>query len=444
MSHLPGALLAGSLAAIAATALGAGGCSGASPAPEAAPACAEFPGSVGALSLDADTTAFVDASADLLDLVTNLETTVLDACAGIARDLLVDDTWTAKGPLNRGSADAEVTEACSQASGAVAAALHPAARDAGLKGPIPCGVSVSGGGCTVDANVQGACVATCSGGASCKAPTVLMNCPPDEITGVCSGTCRSSATCEGSLGAPARCQGSCAAGCSGECDGSASKPAECAGTCSGHCVGGCTEGTMVAGVCSGTCTGRCDAACVISQGTAVHCSGACRGTCTGDCKLDASASIGCGKGVDCKGGCTGTYAAPSCEGKLSKPACGADANCQASCQSSALIQASCTSPIVSLACGAPSSAGLQALIATLQANLPALLEAAETEGPLVVDAAATLTGVGQAIAKNTGSLSAKAIACAQAAGRTDSTAEATLMNSIASSASVGAAARSSP
>ncbi len=389
MRHVPGARFAGPIAAMA---LAGAGCSAASSVPDAAPTCGEFPASVGALSLDPDTTVFVTAAASLLALVTNMETTVLDACVGIATDLLVDDTWTEKGPLNRGTAEAEVMEACAQASRAISAVLHPA-KDAGTQSPTSCGLSVSGGGCTVDPTVQAACVANCSGGASCPPPTVLSNCSPDVTTGLCGGACNS--TCEGSATAPGACEGSCSGACSVRCDGSLSNPVECQGTCSGHCAGTCTVVMTNAGLCSGTCSGTCDATCTLGQGVTEYCSGECKGSCTGNCKLDANSAINCGALVDCKGGCAGTYTSPTCEGKLTQPTCSADANCQESCQASAVVDASCAPPTVSLSCSGPSDGDLLALMATLEANLPGLLEATQTQGPLVADAVAILNGIGQ-------------------------------------------------
>ena len=441
MSHLRGALLSGTAVAIAAVALAAGGCSASSSPPEAQ-TCDEFPGSVSALSFDADTNRFVSASASLLALVTNLNARVLNACVGIAVDLTVADTWTQKGPLNRGTADAEVTEACAQASRAVSAALHPATTDAGTQGPVACGLTVSGGGCAVDPNAQGACVAACAGGANCKAPTVPADCPPADVRGVCSGSCKSGATCEGSAGAPAQCQGACRGACSGECDGTVSMPVACDGTCSGHCVGSCTLGMKSSGICSGTCDGTCDGACTTTQGMALPCSGTCKGQCTGDCTLAPGSTIACGPRVDCKGACSGTYLTPTCEGELTQPKCGASANCQESCQSSAMIQASCQPSTVSLVCGAVNGPDLQALTTTLQANLPALLDVARAQGLLAQAAAGVLRGVGQAVTVSAGGLTGKALACARAAERAASGAEASIMNSIGASAAVGAAAKS--
>ncbi len=433
MTHVSRARVAGS---IVAAALGVAACSASAGAPAPTQTCDEFPGSVGALSIDPDTTAFVTTAAGLFDLVANVETTVLDACVGIATDLLVDDTWTEKGPLHGGTADAEVSAACDQASRAISAVLHPA-NDAGGKGPGPCGLSVSGGGRAVDPNVQAECVAHCMGGASCGSPTVLANCSPSDTSGVCAGACYS--TCKGSAMAPSACLGSCAGACSVECDGTASNPVACVGTCAGHCTGTCTGGTTN-GICTGTCSGTCDAACLISAGETEYCSGECKGSCTGDCKLDANSSVACGARVDCEGGCLGTYTSPACEGTLTQPACGADANCQASCQSMAVVYASFSPPVVSLSCSGPMSSDLLALMATLAANLPGLLEATQTEGPLLAAAGATLSGIAPVFAKD--GPPGKAQACAASAEKTVADTQTSFTSTVNAAASVTAAARS--
>jgi hypothetical protein len=97
---------------------------------------------------------------------------------------------------------------------------------------------------------------------------------------------------------------------------------------------------------------------------------------------------------------------------------------------------------VSLVCGAVDGPGLQVLTTTLQANLPALLDVARTQGPLAQAAAGVLGGVGQAVAQSAGGLTGKALACARAAERAASGAEASITNSIGASEAVGAAAKS--
>src|SRR5277367_2669849 len=184
MKNVARALFAGGIAAIG---LATEGCSSQATSPEATSACDEFPGSVGAAPLDPDTTVLLNATVSLVNLANNVEVAVLNGCVGIDADLMVSDTWTAKGPVGGGSADAEVTEACTQASRAIAAALSGAGDDAGVQ--PPCALSVSGGGCRVDPTVQATCVAACTGGASCAPPTVTADCPPAAITGLCRGAC---------------------------------------------------------------------------------------------------------------------------------------------------------------------------------------------------------------------------------------------------------------
>jgi hypothetical protein len=437
MKRVAGAPFAGWVVAIA---LATDGCSAHTVASQAPPSCDEFPASLGVLSLDANTTALLNASAKLVDLATNTEAALLDACVGIATDLMVGDTWTAKGPANGGTTDAEVTEACDEASRAVAAVLAAKPSDAG--GPIvtPCVLSVSGGACSVDPSSQAKCIATCSGGAACAPPTVAADCQSAEVSGLCTGNCMAGATCRGSAAAPAQCVGSCSAECSGECDGTTSSPVQCNGTCSGHCTGTCNGGAMSAGTCAGACIGTCDGRCVLAGAATVPCSGDCKGSCTGDCKLDSTVMLACGATVPCSGGCTAAYTLPSCDGKLAEPACDANANCQASCQGGAMLSASCTSPVVSLVCTtAPVGGSLQVLATTLQANLPVVLEVAQTQKQLALDAATMLVAAGQSVI-SAGGISGKTSACVTAAEAAASSAQTSLRTSVAASVAVGASA----
>src|SRR6516165_8793939 len=94
-----GALLAAGIVAIAAS---SGGCSAASNAANtvagAAAGCDEFSGgasSIASLSIDGDTKAFMTAAFNLKTVAGSLETSVLNACIAIDKDLNVTDTWTA-------------------------------------------------------------------------------------------------------------------------------------------------------------------------------------------------------------------------------------------------------------------------------------------------------------------------------------------------------------
>jgi hypothetical protein len=432
--YVPGVVLAGAIAAVA---LANGGCSAANTLAGAAQGCNEFPGSVASLQaqLDGNTQAFVSASADLKAVVDGIETAVLTSCMNIDKDLGVTDTWTAMAPMPGAAPDAELTEACNKASAAISAVLMG---DAGAQ--ITCGLSISGGQCTVDASVQASCDASCTGGASCTPPDVMVACQPGELSGQCSGMCNASATCEGSVMAAANCQGTCSADCQGTCTPGTAPMVECSGTCMGNCTGTCDANSVTGAKCAGVCKGQCDAACMYTPGTPAHCNGSCKGTCTGDCKLDATAMVMCGAMVNCKGGCSVAYTAPKCEGELTPPMCNIDAKCKAGCQGHAEAKASCTPPTVSLECNTMVSGQLQALVTTLQTNLPAIISAVQTQGALAVTAAGHVKDTGSAVVSGLGSASGKALVCATAAAQASVKATASINVSVMASASVSGSA----
>ncbi len=375
--YLPGFALAGCVVAMAAT---SGGCSAVNTIEQAAQGCNEFPGTVGSLSIGGSAQAFVTAGADLVNIAATMEGSVLTACANIAKDLSVTDTWSAMGPDAGGSLDAEVQEACSKASGAISAILNG---DAGAS--AQCGLSITGGQCTASADVEAQCEAKCSGMASCTPPDVTVSCNPGQLSGSCSGTCNATATCEGSATVAAQCQGSCSADCTGTCTPGTAPSVTCKGTCMGNCNGTCTAmggtGMPSTGKCMGTCDGKCDAACTYDPGTPAHCEGSCQGSCSGSCKLDANAMVSCGANVNCKGGCSVAYTAPKCEGEIKPAKCSSDVNCQGSCQGHANLTAMCTPPTVELECSASADASVTALVTTVQTNFPALLAAIRCRGP---------------------------------------------------------------
>jgi hypothetical protein len=418
---------------LVAAAIGSGGCSAANTIADAAKGCDEFSGgaqSVASLSIDSDTKAFVTAASDIVNLAGNVETAVLNSCIAIDKDMGVTDTWSAKT-----TTDDKVTEACNQASAKITAVLN-----AGASANITCGLSVTGGQCTVDANVQATCQASCSGQASCTPPDVTVACDPGQLSGQCSGSCNASAYCEGSASVQAQCQGSCEADCSGTCTPGSLPSVSCTGSCAGNCTGTCDGSTASGTSCKGVCKGKCDAACTVTPGTPIHCEGSCKGTCSGSCKLDANANINCGANVSCKGGCSVQYTAPKCEGEIKPPSCQASASCQASCQSHAEINASCTPPSAKLECQGTVSADITTLTTTLQTNLPAILNAVQVQGPLFVKAVGHLADTGSTLVGNATSLSGKALACAGVAAQAAVSVKASVSVSVSASASVSGSA----
>ncbi len=430
------------LALVGVVAVVSAGCSLAQEAATAAVVgCNEFPSHIDTLNLSGDAQAFVQAGADLVQIAGTLEGDVTAACAGIATDLGVTDTWTAMGPSGGGTADDEVQEACRQAQDAINAVLN-----GGGSAQVSCGLSATGGQCTVDANVEASCEASCSGMATCTPPSVTVSCDPGDLSVVCGASCDVNATCEGSVQVAAQCNGSCEADCSGKCFPGKAPSVHCEGTCMGTCEGTCTVGgtaTQVSGACAGSCSGSCDAECDYDPGTPAHCEGTCQGTCNGDCTLDANASVMCGANVRCKGGCSVTGTAPQCEGQVMPAKCSGSVNCQAACQSHADIQASCTPPTVTMECSASADPQVQKLVTTLGAHMPAILNAAQTQGPLATQAIQTLGSTGGAVVADLGNIGGKALACATTALSASADASVSVSVSVRVSANVSASASGS-
>jgi hypothetical protein len=436
MGFVPAMALAGTVVAVA---LSNGGCSAVSTLAQAAQGCDEFPSMVDTLSLNSDAQAFVQAGADLVTIAGTLEDSVLASCIGIDADLMVTDTWTAMGPASGGTKDAELTEACKQASLAINTGLG-----AGGSAQASCGLSISGGQCTVSADVEASCEGSCSAMANCTPPDITVACQPGDLSVQCGGSCNVNATCEGSVSAVATCTGSCEADCTGSCSPGTAPSVHCQGTCNGMCTGSCVAsgGTNMVtnAACAGTCSGSCTGTCKIDPGTPAHCDGTCMGTCNGNCKLDANASVMCGASVNCKGGCSVMGTAPKCEGQITPAMCDVSANCKAACQSHADIQASCTPPTVTLECEASASSGAQAVVMTVQKNFPAIIAAVQTQGPLALAAIKTLGSSGSAVVSEVGTVGGKALACATAAASASVNATASIQVTVTASASVSGSA----
>jgi hypothetical protein len=424
----PAMVLAMATGAIALTS----GCSAAENAIAASQGCDEFAGgsaSVASLSIDGNTKAFVEASADFVGLVGGMETSVFHACVGIATDLGASPAdWTSKTTL-----DDQTTAACNDAQTRINAIL---AEDAGAT--VACTVGVTGGGCTVQADAEAKCEGQCTGSTSCTPPDVTVSCDPGDLSVVCGASCAVNAVCEGTVDVAATCQGTCSADCTGECDVTATQPTvHCEGSCAGSCTGQCDGSPASGTTCSGDCSGRCNGNCVyMGPKTSAHCEGTCKGTCTGDCKLDANASVMCGVNVRCRGGCSVTGTAPQCEGKVKPAKCTTDMNCQASCQAHAELQATCTPPIATVECDGSASTDIQKLIATLQTNLPILVQVIQTQGPLAVSAGAQVASTATAFASTLGSVTGKALACAGTAISKTADASASLNVSVSVSVMV--------
>jgi hypothetical protein len=269
------------------------------------------------------------ASTALVDATNQLEADIATACANIATD------------LGTATTNEDIEAACNNAVTAIDAAIAAG-------GEIS--VSIQGGHCTVNAEAQASCYASCDVEGECTPGTLDVECDPGELSVECDGSCSVNAVCQGSLNA--------AANCEGRCEGT------CVGTCDGTCVG--EDGTA-------ECEGSCD--------------GTCEGTCTGECVIEVEGGIDCGAEARCKGECTGTATAPRCEAVVEGPECEIDASCEAGCEGRATFEAQCTKPKVVVYA---SAAGAADLVATLEDNYPVIYEAAVLRGEQIKDAAKAL------------------------------------------------------
>ena len=154
---------------------------------------------VASLSIDAKLKAFVQATADLKTVAGEIKADVKAACVDMATRLGASDTWS-----SLGDSDDALTAACNAASAKVSGILQANANANAT-------VTISGGECTVNADVQAQCEATCQADVSCTEPDITVRCTPGELTGQCSGTCNAMAVCEGSVDVQADCSGTCAA-----------------------------------------------------------------------------------------------------------------------------------------------------------------------------------------------------------------------------------------
>ncbi|MDP8999131.1 MAG: hypothetical protein M3O46_03365 [Myxococcota bacterium] len=232
--------------------------------------------------------------------------------------------------------------------------------------------------------------------------------------------------CQVSADAEASCKGQCQAHVDpgyvrahcqpghlyGRCDGACS--GQCSATCNGECQGQC-EGKAAAKVQSGAAAGGGSGQC------AGHCNGTCRGTCS----------------EDCHGSCNVDFKEPKCDVAIAAPS--ADAHCEGSCKVHADLTAQCTEPRVKVAASV-NSGEMGKLVATLDANLPALIKAELTYGKRIAGDIDMLVRTGSELPSAFGQLTGHAAACVAAAANACVSAQASLRVSVRVSASVSAKA----
>jgi hypothetical protein len=216
--------------------------------------------------------------------------------------------------------------------------------------------------------------------------------------------------CQADLQAKANCEGTCNVELDPGEIVARCEPARLSGFCQGRCVGACQ------GRCTGDCQGQCSA--VDAQG---RCAGTCNGTCNGGC--DAT----------CHARCEGQWQAPRCEGYVRPPS--ADAECNASCNARASFRAQCTPAQVSVT-ASQNTEMVARLVATLHANLPALLQAEIALGKRVIGDVRTVVEVGAELPKVVGDAGAQAMGCIAASAGASAQASARIDVSIRASASV--------
>jgi len=219
---------------------------------------------------------------------------------------------------------------------------------------------------------------------------------------------------------PPRCEVNAAAqaSCEGQCTVEAD-PGEIAARCdpgklSGQCKGTCK------GQCDGTCKGTCNGECTVKDAQG-RCAGQCKGTCQGSCSATCHAS------------CQGEWQAPKCEGTVTPPR--VDADCKASCNASVKMKAQCSPPALNIAASANAEA-LGKVIATLRANLPALITAQVKIGKEIAGDLQALVRIGGQLRGELKGAGNKAVACVSAAVAGVASASVSINVSFKASASV--------
>lgn len=244
--------------------------------------------------------AFLSATNTFVTTAAELETTLINSCEQMGRDLEIPAAeMAASGNTPR------VKAACER----VARQIHEDMQFIGASGAgVRVEVQASPPVCEVRVDGYARCAGECD--ASFDPGEAHIQCEGGELRGQCSAECHGHCSVE----AHGQCSGSCEGTCSGGCSG----------TCSGACEGTCaTRGS------DGQCNGRCEGTC---RGT---CSAGCSGSCEGQCVAEVNASC---QG-ECRGGCSVEFQEPTCTGTVRPPSVSAD--CQASCDARIEAEAEC-------------------------------------------------------------------------------------------------------
>lgn len=355
------------------------------------------------LKVDANVKVFMQASADLRTIGGKVKGDVKKACIGIATDLGATDTWTALGDGDDAISNGNHTGACDAANVRIDAIMKASVNANFALLTVP-------GECHMDFQAQADCDAKCKTDVTCDSGTPETRCTPGSLSTTCTERCKTASYCEGKVDVEANCMGSCES------------------TCTGACKGTCTASDGSKTDNDPNCHGKC--------------SSTCTGTCKGKCKIELDVGVACGTSVKCKGECTTTHTDPVCETTFSPPTCTVNTSCHECCTASVSAKAVCDPPHVELYANASVSADVPKLIATINANLPALLSAAEVQGKMAFEVVGKLVTTGTAIVKTAATLDGKSIACTAAAAKTSVDASLSLDVSVSASANVTKTCRS--
>jgi|SoiMethySBSTD1v2_1073268.scaffolds.fasta_scaffold36977_3 hypothetical protein len=326
------------------------------------------------LKVDRKVRVFMQAASDFAASADRIQAQVIDACSKVALDLGAEDSWSSIDDPDARMSNANRTGACDVAANLIEDVLIEAGR---VNAKVS--VLVSKGECHLDFAEQAKCDAECEANAKCDPGTVETRCEPGNLSVQCQANCQAGAVCVGLPERPANCMG------------------ECESTCVGQCHGTCTfkDGRRTEN--DANCNGKCSASC--------------NGTCRGRCKLEAPEGVSCGASVRCTGGCSASFSDPVCTTEFTPPKCTVDPDCHAACSARVAAHAVCDPTQVEVFADIRATPRLRPLIDTLQANLPALIEAAEKEGQQAMNAAHRLGEVGEKLSHRIEDLDGKSLAC---------------------------------
>ncbi len=329
----------------------------------------QSPEQVQTVDVDESVRRLMVAAVDFSASVSVIQDDVLTACANIALDLGAQDTWSGLDGDDARVSNADGTGACDQAAAKIDEWL-PASAEVRLA------INYAKGYCYVDYQEQQQCDTQCTTDTQCQPGAVETRCDPGALLVTCEAECAAEASCMGSQEKPANCMGKCESECQGECKG----------TCFGD-DGKITENDP-------NCRGKCGAAC--------------NGYCKGECKNDEPTQ--CGASVQCKGACTSTYTDPVCTTTCGPPQCTEEKTCHDVCTSHLWANPVCVPTTVTVLLDVSTHADLEPLRATLERNLPILIDSAEFHGQLSVQALERLADASGEIEAE--DLDGKSISCA--------------------------------